>query len=238
MGLLGTKRAGLQDQRYYQKVLEHGPIAYWRLYEESGTVAADLVNSAQNGAYTGVTLAQPGIGDGRTCPLFDGAASIIDAHTATLAGAFNSATGAVIAWMRVSAAGIWTDGNAHYVCLLYVDAGNYVVLNKHTVNGQFVYSYRANAVSETVVESGISTTDWTCVGITWDKTGSGNAIAYRDGAQVGAAQNIAQVWAGALTTATVGASPGPANVWSGRLAHVALFDRALSAGEMAEIMVV
>ena len=58
MSLLSTRRALLGGSGgYNEKVLRTGPIAYWPQDETSGTVARCLVNPAQNGTYTGVTLA-------------------------------------------------------------------------------------------------------------------------------------------------------------------------------------
>ena len=55
---------------YYKKVLATEPanlLAYWPLNEGSGSVADNLEGTAaRDGAYTGVTLGQAGIGDGWT----------------------------------------------------------------------------------------------------------------------------------------------------------------------------
>ncbi len=53
------------NRQYFRKVLSHRPIAYWPLWEASGSVAFDLAGNALHGAYTGVTLGQVGVGDGR-----------------------------------------------------------------------------------------------------------------------------------------------------------------------------
>ena len=53
--------------------------------EASGTDMIDAV-AAHNGTYTGVTLGQPGIGDGLTCPLFDGANDYAIANHADFEG--------------------------------------------------------------------------------------------------------------------------------------------------------
>ncbi|GAI14148.1 unnamed protein product, partial [marine sediment metagenome] len=74
---------------YDDKVLGMDPIAYWPLSETSGLVANCLVNPAQNGVYTGVTLGQPGIGDGNTAPYFDGTNDYVDVLTAAFIAAYN-----------------------------------------------------------------------------------------------------------------------------------------------------
>ena len=53
-------------------------VAHWPLNERSGTVAYDLSGNGNDGAITGATLGQAGIGDGLTSQGFDGATSFID----------------------------------------------------------------------------------------------------------------------------------------------------------------
>ena len=82
----------LMTPTYIQKVLGIEPgnlIAYWPMSEPSGGIAINAEGTAaRNGAYTGVTLAQPGIGDGNTCPLFDGANDFNNVYSASLDAAF------------------------------------------------------------------------------------------------------------------------------------------------------
>ena len=56
---------------YSDKILGYGPFAYFTLSDKVGLVARDLTVNANHGTYFGVTLGQPGIGDGRTSPYFD-----------------------------------------------------------------------------------------------------------------------------------------------------------------------
>ena len=49
----------------------------------------DISGNGFDGAYTGVTLGQDGIGDGNTCPLFDGANDFLDFYSAGFSSAFN-----------------------------------------------------------------------------------------------------------------------------------------------------
>ena len=100
--------------QYYQKVLSYDPIAYWMMDEKQGAVSYDMVTArntgARNGAYTGVTLGQPGIGDGNTSPLFDGANDFTNIYSASFNAAFNGAEGTLGIWMRVFNVAVWTDG--------------------------------------------------------------------------------------------------------------------------------
>ena len=64
-GWLGQDAAGLAAVLLYsEKVLALSPIAYWPLWEAAGAVAEDISGNGFDGAYTGVTLGQTGIGDG------------------------------------------------------------------------------------------------------------------------------------------------------------------------------
>ena len=98
---------------YVSRVLGFGPIAYWPLYESSGTTAACLVNAAQNGTYSAdVSLwpPGPGIGDGNTAPEFDGATEWVNIDTAALVAAFNGAEGSFLIWARVFNVGGTSSG--------------------------------------------------------------------------------------------------------------------------------
>ncbi|MFV1969356.1 MAG: hypothetical protein ACC628_28375, partial [Pirellulaceae bacterium] len=61
------------------------------MWEASGSISDDLSPQGNDGAYTGVTLGQPGIGDGRTCPLFDGANDYNNIYSAALNTDFDGA---------------------------------------------------------------------------------------------------------------------------------------------------
>jgi len=62
---------------YADVVIADSPVAYWRLGEGAGTTAFPTVG-ANNGTYSGVTLAQPGLlpADASPCVYLDGAATI------------------------------------------------------------------------------------------------------------------------------------------------------------------
>jgi len=221
-------------------VLATNPIAYWVLGEKSGTVAYDLVSGravgAQNGAHTGVTLGADGIGDGRTSPLYDGANDYTNVFSATPAGALNGQEESVALWARVSGAGVWTDSTRRDMFFTQVDGNNYVILRRNTGNNQLGWLYNANGTGKSVALGGLTTTDWMQIGITFSRSAgvNGEMIAYYNGAQTGATQTALGNWAGAIVNCTIGATNTvPANVWSGYIAHAAVWNRALSAAEIA-----
>lgn len=227
----------LDDQRkaqtYIDKVLATQPddlIGYWVMGESSGTLAADSSPQGNDGTFTGVTLGQEGIGDGSTCPLFDGANDVVDIYSAGLAADFNVAEGALMAWLKVSAAGVWTDGAIRALINLEVDGNNRVRLYKNSTNNQLVAHYEANNVSEFVIHT-ISDTDWVHFLMTWS-VAADQVKGYVAGSQVDTTKTALGTWVGALNSDRTAIGSGrvatPAEVFDGTEAHVALWKAPLA----------
>jgi len=228
-----------QYVQYHERVLATNPIAYWPLNEKVGTIAYDWVTArnlgAQDGAHTGVTLLQPGIGDGFYSPYYDGINDFTNVTTATLAASFSGATGTLAIWGRVSGVGVWTDGTRRDLCLFRVDGNNIIVLNKDTVNNQLRWYYASGAVTKIRTRAAVTTTDFFHMAITWSKAAD-EVRAYYNGTQEGATFNALGAWAGAVNNCFIGSSNNiPSNVYSGTLAHCAVWSRVLSADEIADL---
>jgi len=228
--------------QYHQHVLAMNPIAYWVLGEKSGTVAYDLVSGraagAQNGAHTNVTLWQNGIGDGRTCPLYNGATSYTNAFSATLAGVVNGQEGSVVLWAKVANVGVWTDSTRRDMFFTQADANNFLILRRNVGNNELGWVYNANGTTKSVALGGQTTTDWMHVGVTFSRSAGANGqmIAYYNGAQTGATQTALGTWAGAIVSCLVGATTvAPGNVWSGYIAHCAVWNRPILASEIQKL---
>ena len=241
---IGTSRALLRGgKRYIDKVLGYGPIAYWPLNEQSGTVARCLVNPAQNGTYArdvSVMTTGAGIGDGNTAPLFDGTNDYVDIYSATLNAAFSGSEGTLVLWVRVLNVGVWTDGTLRIAARLYVNGTNYAQLARSGVNSTLAYDYTAGGVYDGVALGGLATTTWMQLGVTWSAAAD-QVRAYHNGIQTGATQTVLGAWAGALDAARtiIGAAvTPPAALWSGWLAHCIVWDRALAPAEIAALAVV
>jgi hypothetical protein len=225
---------------YYQKVLATQPanlIAYWPLWETAGAVANDISGNGRNGTYTGITLGQTGIGDGRTCSLFDGATSYVNLFSAGLAAGFNGAEGTAAIWGRVLNAGIWADGTTDFLFYLYgPNANNRIMFQK--TGGILALSYIAGGVNRT--RNGSTTpTAFFHAAITWSAVAN-EVLHYWNGAVLGAAL-APGVWAGALTQALIGSNvgvPPAAFPWNGWAAHAALWDVALTPAEVATLATV
>ena len=243
---MSTLRYGFMPRRdrrrlaggYAAKVLGTGPIAYWPLDEGSGAVARCLVNPAQNGAYTGVTLANDATGPfGTPAPYFDAANDEVDVYSAALAAAFDGAVGSIAVWAKVSAVGVWTDLATRMVMQLRVDANNYVRVYRDGTDNEMRMLFRSGGGNSNVNIAPIAPTGWEHYAITWDKAAN-QMKAYYQGAQFDVTQGIAVAWAGALAANNcfIGAGDaGPLFVWDGYIAHPALWDRALGAGEIATL---
>lgn len=228
---------------YSAKVLGYNPIAYWPLNETAGATAACLVNSAQNGTYMGVTLANVVGPDGTNyAPLFDGVNDFVNIYSATLAGIFNGAEGSAMIWSRVFNAGVWTDGTVRYAGRWAVNASNQVLIYRIATNNRLRYQYNAGGTNKLINHDSTSTS-WMNFIITWSKSSGvdGEVKAYFNGSQTGATQTALGVWAGALNLSTViigAASTIPASPWYGYLAHVAVWDRPLTATQIADLATV
>jgi hypothetical protein len=202
-------------------------IGYWPLWEPSGSVADNYQGiAARDGSYTGVTLGQAGIGDGRTCPYFDGANDYVDVYSDSLRDAFSADNGTIMAWAKVSGANIWTDDQLRWVFFIGADNNNRIQLVKTGADGsnKFAWLYKAGGTKKEVSEA-ITPTDWFHVAFTWD-TAADEAKAYYNGAQIGDTLTDLGTWAGNLASGYcfIGSFATPPNyIWSGWIAHPAVW---------------
>lgn len=226
---------------YYYKLRDMRPgnqLVYFPQWEGAGAVSFDQYN-AWNGAYVGVTLRQTGIGDGETCPLFDGANDYNNIFTAGLQGAFNGAEGTCLAWARVFNAGVWTDGaHRHIVTLAVNTANNQLHLRKDDNNNRLTALYEAGNI---IVSRNITTNtlDWFHFAMTWSKSAgaTGEVRVYFNGVQEGAMLTGLGIWAGNLAAdlTNVGCRDNAPldRPWYGYIAHAAVLDTPLTPDEIA-----
>lgn len=230
------KVAVLFSRQYSQKIQSlfgSSIVSYLPLWEGAGSVAADIGGRGLNGAYTAVTLGQPGIGDGRTAASFDGSTSLVNWYSAGLNSAFNGAEGTLLLWAKVSAAGVWTDAAFRRLAELRADGNNHVAIFKGSTNNQLNVEYAAGGTTKSIATA-YSGTGWFPYGLTWSK--SGDAVkAYLNNAQTGATGTGLGTWVGSInaTIATLGDySTTPTQVWSGLLAHPLLLNCAATLEEV------
>lgn len=224
---------------YTNKVIALSPILYYPMAEPSGTTATDESGNARNGTYTAVTLAQTGIGDGRTAGSFDGSTSVCNAYGASFVAAFNKDEGTIAGWAKVAAAGVWTDAAARQMVRFLADGSNLIIIRKTTTNNQIQLQYVAGGTNKNI-NTTFSLTTWFHWALTWSKAAD-QVKAYINGAQVGATLTGLGTWSGALASGnTVFGAGGSAafEVWSGTLAHIAVWNTPLSAANVLALATV
>lgn len=214
-------------------------LAYWPLSELSGTTAADASGNGRTGSYVNAVPGAQGVGDGRTAAGFDGTSDAINVYSASLRDAFNGSEGSLMAWAKVSGAGVWTDAaNRNIVRVDSATAGNLVFIRKTTTNNTLQLRYSAGSTDKIIATTAFGgALGWLHVALTWSKAAD-QVKAYVNGAQIGATQTSLGTWAGLPTSGAVAigaASSIGAEAWAGSIAHVALWSTPLSAAEVARL---
>lgn len=220
---------------YKARTIATSPIAYWMLNETSGTTIVDSSGNSRNGTYSGVTLAQDSTNPQRSpAPLWDGVNDYGNVYSASLAGAVSFNEGCLLVWVKMSAAGVWTDGIARYLATIWRNNDNHFYIQKLTTSNSLRVLHRAGAASRNV-DTTISTTDWFSVMLSWSF--SGNMMrAYINGVQVGLNQTVTTTQSGSgldNTLCNLGSFNAGGFVHSGYLAHATLWDNPANAAKIA-----
>ena len=218
-----------------------GLVGWWPMDEAFGSVSYDKSPEGNNGAYTGVTLGQTGIGDGRTAASLDGSTSFNNIYSAGLAADFNGAEGTLAIWAKVSGAGVWTDATADTAAKLQADAANYIHIRSEG-NGDMTLRRIAGGTVKAITVA-MTTADWFHAALTWSVSAGANGqiAAYLNGVQTGLTLTNIGTFSGALgaTTTNLGADTTvPVRPYNGTLAHALLYRRALPAFEIARLALV
>ena len=188
----------------------------------------DESGHARHGTYSGPTLGQPGVGDGRTCPWFDGSNDSCDVFSADLASAFDWSEFSVALWVKLNSAAVWADGqNRRWVTMS--GASEFLWLRKAFQENMATVWLRINGADYA------STVNWSSVGGDWFHVGltsksGGNAYRYLNGSQATHKSGVAAASGNPMTSFTVSASAETHHGW---LAHVAVWSVELSGAQMA-----
>jgi hypothetical protein len=215
-------------------------IGYWPMNEASGGVAVDRSAEGNDGAYTGVALANAPGPDAKPCPWWDGANDYNDIYSAGFDGDFDGGEGTAMVWGKVNAVGVWTDAGTRYFFRIRVDANNNLSIQKAAANNRIMFVYKAGGTNEQQASEGHSETDWFHVAITWSATAD-KVHYYFNGSQDGLADTALGAWAGPLSANDVlfgNQARGGASTWHGWLAHAAVWKVALPAAKIAKLAVV
>ena len=224
---------------YTSKVLDTGPIAYWPLDEAAGAAAHCEVNSAQNGTYTGVTLAHDNTGPfGTPAPLFDGTNDDVDIYTAALDAVFDGREGTMMIWEKVFNAAVWADNVYRWAMMLGEDLNNRLQLLKGSgaESNELRITYKAGGVALGCTTA-VTPTAWYHHALSWSKTAD-EAKAYYNGSQYDDTQTGLGTWSGGLSVnySCIGMF-GHSNGfhWKGWLAHAVVWDRVLTQAELTAL---
>jgi len=226
------RRIGQNAVPYSGKILGYGPIAYWIMGEAEGGAAIDQINSpAQDGTYTGVTLGQAGVGDGNTCPLFDGANDYLGLPNL----AINKDEGTLVVWHKTASG---TPIGSGYVWRYYLDSSNYFYLLIETVD-RFLFRRLGNGTTVDVRYAGLAgTTIWMSVAITWSVSGNAQNV-YVNGVPETQVAGLAAWNGGNSIVHCVGAfNNTPTGPINGYLAHMALFNSVLTPAQITDLATV
>ena len=215
-------------------------IGYWPMNETAGVVAVDYSVQGNDGAYTGVELANAAGPDGELCPYFDGTNDYNNMFTAGLATDFGVAGEWTIAiWMKVNTAAVWADAATRIALILYGDATNFLKLWKGGGANAFNHTSELSDTEKQVYKNSGADATWIHTALTVSEAGD-KVMAYWNGAQTGTTQTSIDSWdAGALTVAIAGATNlTPNNVWHGWLAHAVVWKKALTAAQILSLATV
>lgn len=173
-----------------------GTLCYFPMDEASGTVSQNLaVYNAQNtydGAYTNVTLAATGKGDGKTAASFVAASAgrmivsttNVDTH---LLPNLDFDEVSISVWVKMDAA-MWIDGVVRGIVRLgNTTAAGQGMFRIQKTTANVLEFYASNGTTSKTVTHTTTTTDWMHLVLTYNRT-AGEMKAYVNGAQVGTTQ--------------------------------------------------
>src|SRR3990170_2469103 len=187
-----------------------------------------------NGAYSNVTLAQAGIGDGRTSGSFNGTSSYVNVYSAGFVADFTPSELSITGWLK-AAAGEWASATQRRIINIQT-LTSLLTIRKSAAN-TLQSLYNGGGTTDSVTVGGQTSEDWIHFGLTVSVSADQFKF-FLGGVQAGATQTGIGTCDGTLiSTATVIGSANsetPANVWSGNLANLIVLNKAATPAEIAE----
>lgn len=220
---------------YIAKVLSFGPLSYWPLNDVSGTTAVCQVNTARNGTYSGPALANDSTGPFNTvAPYFDGINDFVNVYSTSLSDNYNGSELTTMLWLKVFDSSVWSDGVLRRPLMLpRIILTDSLLLSKETTTNALKAMYKNG---KNVVYTGASA-DWICAVTTVSASGDLLAL-YINGTQIGTANSLG-TWSGGALNASFNVIGAGRNTgiepFYGWLAHGAIWTRALSSPEVADV---
>jgi len=222
------------DNAYYKKIRRlfgSSIVAYWPLYESSGTVANDVGVNDLNATYIGLTLANKLGVTGKPVPLFPGTGTAdINAYSAGLASAFSGAEGSFIFWGQF-ATGALTDAAIRKLIYFRVDGSNYIYIDKHSADYSLRYYYVAGGTAEGL-GSIFKSYEPFCIAISWSKSNDRFRV-YVNGCLQVSSTGLG-TFAGSLSNlyTRIGSFTGSAEQHSGWMNDVVLLNKEITDAEV------
>ena len=211
---------------YYQKILSmfgSSLIAYWPLWETSGTVATDISGNARNGTYYGATLNNILSMSGKPSPYFDGN-DYVNIYSTGMHDAFNGDEGVVSIKSKVPTAQL-TDGAGRRFVELYMDASNRILIYKGSANNSIAINLTIGGVAYEIGLSQFVETGWFTATLTWSKVGNFIKAFY------GGSLMYTAPFSGTLPpiiAARIGSSVGASNYLIGGVSDLIMANRAIT----------
>ncbi len=202
-----------------------GLIGYWSFDEATGTIAHDFSGRGNAGALTGGPIWTPG--KSGTAVLLNGSSDYV--NITSIIGEFNVDKGTLSTWIKITPAATLEKE----VLNIRADGNNEIEMTDFDGIGglNFRFKYRTLTINSTDISDDNT---WHMVTMTWDTTAD-QFKAYVDGVQTGSTQTTLGSWAGAITGANLGANTAANGFLPGRLDETRIYNRALSATEIATL---
>ena len=146
----------------------------------------------------------------------------------------NISQGTVEVWIRAGSVDLWGDSKNHYIYSSSVNNNNQILLWKCSCNAIHC-SYEAEGVYRYTSFYPVSEgwgTEWHHLVMTWDKD-QDKLLAYVDGEEKQTKTGLKN-WSGSINTSMIGSSSNGGRNWNGAIDEVRIYNRALSADEVAE----
>lgn len=211
-----------------------GLLAYWRLNELSGTSAGAQPTTGYQGTYNGVTLNSTIAPGGGAAPSFDGVNDYIALQTTYIGDNFNGTSGTMTMWVNPSTLGF----NQCFIFQGGAASTSRIYLQMSSEN-QIAMVRQAGGVTN-VLQSSVGQswdfTTWVHLGLTWDESDNEVQV-WIDGTTAYSTGGIGAWTVSSVSTALVGrlSITSGANDFEGEMAHVALWNRTLSAADMLDL---
>lgn len=217
------------DAFYSSKVLAIEPFslaAYYTLNESGGAIAHDSSGNTFNGAATGVTWGQIGIGDGTTAAGFDGINDRIDFYSAGLRDFLDAGDGLSLSmWARIST---WDQTQRVAINLKFLGLDNLLFYTNTT--DSLVLQWRDDTGFH-FNEFMPATNSWLHLGAIISK--NANTAQFFYNGTPGSVKSIDTADWSDLEGAALGMNAAlTIQFWRGDLAHVAIWRTVLAQSEM------